>query len=49
MLSLPPFLNLRILMEFVGSLDEDILMIKVQTKREKGQKPSAIQKNKTFH
>ena len=49
MLSLPLFLNLQILMEFVGSLDEDILMIKVQTKCEKGQKPSAIQKNKTVH
>ena len=49
MLSLPLFLNLWILMEFVGSSDEDILMIKVRTKCEKRQKPSAIQKNKTVH
>ena len=35
MTSLPPFLTLWILVEFAGSLDEDILMIKVRTKREK--------------
>ena len=35
MLSLLPFLTLWILTEFAGSLDEDILMIKVRTKREK--------------
>ena len=36
MTSLPPFLILWILMEFAGSSDEGILMIKVRTKREKG-------------
>ena len=35
MLSLPPFLTLWILMEFAGSSDENILIIKVRTKREK--------------
>ena len=35
MTSLPPFLTLWILVEFAGSSDEDILMIKVRTKREK--------------
>ena len=35
MTSLPPFLTLRILVEFAGSSDEGILMIKVRTKREK--------------
>ena len=29
MTSLPPFRTLWILVEFVGSLDEDILMVKV--------------------
>ena len=43
MLSLPPFVNLRILMEFVGSSDEDILMIKVRTKRGKRPKTPAPQ------
>ena len=38
MTSLPPFLTLWILVEFAGSSDEDILMIKVRTKREKGSK-----------
>ena len=33
--SLPPSLTLCILMVFAGSSDEDILMIKVRTKREK--------------
>ena len=33
--NLPPFLTLWILVEFAGSSDEDILMIKVRTKREK--------------
>ena len=32
---LPPFLTLWILVEFAGSSDEDFLMIKVRTKREK--------------
>ena len=31
---LPPLLTLWILVEFAGSSDEDILMIKVRTKRE---------------
>ena len=35
MTSLPPFLTLWILAEFDGSSDEDILMIKVRTKRAK--------------
>ena len=35
MTSLPPFLTLWILVEFAGSSDEDFLMIKVRTKREK--------------
>ena len=35
MTTLPPFLTLWILVEFAGSSDEDILMIKVRTKREK--------------
>ena len=35
MTSLPPSLTLWILVEFAGSSDEDILMIKVRTKREK--------------
>ena len=35
MLSLSPFLTLWILMEFAGSLEENILIIKVRTKREK--------------
>ena len=35
MTSLPPFLTLWILVEFAGFSDEDILMIKVRTKREK--------------
>ena len=35
MTSLPPFLTLWILVEFAGSSDEDISMIKVRTKREK--------------
>ena len=35
MTSLEPFLTLWILVEFAGSSDEDILMIKVRTKREK--------------
>ena len=35
MLSLPPFLTLWILMEFAGSSEENILIIKVRTKREK--------------
>ena len=34
MTSLPPFTTLWILVEFAGSLDEDILMIKVRTKCE---------------
>ena len=38
MTSLPPFLTLWILVEFAGSSDEDILMIKVRTKREKSRK-----------
>ena len=38
MKSLPPFLTLWILVEFAGSSDEDILMIKVRTKREKRSK-----------
>ena len=38
MTSLPPFLTLWILVEFAGSSDEDILMIKVRTKREKRSK-----------
>ena len=35
MTSLPLFLTLWILVEFAGSSDEDILMIKVRTKRKK--------------
>ena len=35
MTSLPPFLTLWVLVESPGSSDEDILMIKVQTKRKK--------------
>ena len=35
MRSLPPFLTLWILVDFAGSSDDDILMIKVRTKREK--------------
>ena len=35
MTNLPPFLTLWILLEFAGSSDEGILMIKVRTKREK--------------
>ena len=35
MTSLPLFLSLWILVEFAGSSDEDILMIKVRTKRKK--------------
>ena len=35
MKNLPSFLTLWILVEFAGSSDEDILMIKVRTKREK--------------
>ena len=35
MLSLPPFLIIWIFMEFAGSSDENILIIKVRTKREK--------------
>ena len=35
MTTLPPFLTQWILVEFAGSSDEDILMIKVRTKREK--------------
>ena len=35
MTSLPPFLTLWVLVESAGSSDEDILMIKVQTKRKK--------------
>ena len=38
MTSLLPFLTLWILVEFAGSSDEDILMIKVRTKREKKSK-----------
>ena len=38
MTSLPPFLTLWILVEFAGFSDEDILMIKVRTKREKRSK-----------
>ena len=41
MLSLTPFLTLWILMEFTGS-DEDILKIKVRTKREKRPKTSSL-------
>ena len=40
--SLPPFLTLWILVEFAGSSDEDILMIKVWTKREKRPKPGSL-------
>ena len=35
MTSLPPFLTLWILVEFAGSSDEDMLRIKVRTKRKK--------------
>ena len=35
MTNLPPFITLWILVEFDGSSDEDILMIKVRKKREK--------------
>ena len=42
MLSLTPFLTLWILMEFTGSSDEDILKIKVRTKREKRPKTSSL-------
>ena len=35
MTSLSPFLTLWILVELAGSSDEDILMVKVRTKREK--------------
>ena len=38
MISLPPFLTLWILVEFAGSSDEDILMIKVRTNREERSK-----------
>ena len=38
MTSLPPFLTLRILLVFAGSSYEDILSIKVRTKREKSPK-----------
>ena len=42
MTSLPPFLTLWILVEFAGSSDEDILMIKVWTKREKRPKTGSL-------
>ena len=35
MTSLPPFLTLWILVEFADSSDEDMLRIKVRTKRKK--------------
>ena len=38
MTSLPPFITLRILLVFAGSSYEDILSIKVRTKREKSPK-----------
>ena len=38
MKSLPPFLTLWILVEFTGSSDEDILMIKVRKNAKKGRK-----------
>ena len=38
MTSLPPCLTLWILVEFAGSSDEDILMIKVRTNAKKGRK-----------
>ena len=40
MTSLPPFLTLWILVQFPGPLDEDILMIKVQTKH--GNRPKTL-------
>ena len=43
--SLPPFLTLWILVEFVGSSDEDILMIKMRTKREKRPKTWCLRFN----
>ena len=42
MTSLPPFLTLWILVEFAGSSNEDILMIKVWTKREKRPKTGSL-------
>ena len=38
MTNLPPFITLWILVEFDGSSDEDILMIKVRKNAKKGRK-----------